>query len=258
MRSAFERTARHVAGSAAKLALDLLLPPHCLTCDQPVNAPGQFCPPCFERTSFITAPCCTRCGVPFESAGRGGPSGECPTCVADPPPWGEARAALRYDEQAKRLILPFKYGDRIENARALATMMARAGAPLLREADWLVPVPLHRRRMLSRRYNQAALLARALARSSGRPALLDGLRRVRPTSPLAEMSPARRSAEMEAAIAVRPSRRAMLAESRVLLIDDVLTSGATARACVTALLAAGAVRVDVLAAARVRSQHWDG
>ena len=252
------QTARQLGKTAGKLALDLLLPPHCLTCDQPVDAPGQFCPACFEQTHFITAPCCTRCGVPFETQGRGGPAGACPTCVADPPPWGEARAALRYDAQAKRLILPFKYGDRIENARALAPMMARAGASLLREADWLIPVPLHRRRMLSRRYNQAALLARALSRSTGRPALLDAMRRVRATSPLAEMSPARRAAEMEAAIVVRPTRLAMIQDSRVLLIDDVLTSGATARVCVAALLQAGATRVDVLAAARVRSQHWDG
>lgn len=254
MRAVLEVAARR----AGRFALDLLLPPHCLTCDQPVGAPGQFCPSCFEQTNFITAPCCIRCGVPFETVERGGHSGTCPNCLADPPPWGEARAALRYDAQAKRLILPFKYGDRVENARALAAMMARAGASLLREADWLIPVPLHRSRMLSRRYNQAALLSRALSRLSGRPALLDGLRRVRSTSPLAEMSPARRSAEMEAAIAVRATRRPAIDGARLLLIDDVLTSGATARACVTALLAAGASRVDVLAAARVRSQHWDG
>ena len=102
------------------------------------------------------------------------------------------------------------------------------------------------------------MLAGVLSRLSGRPALLDGLLRVRATHPLAEMSPDRRNAEMAAAIALRPSRRTMLAQSRVLLIDDVLTSGATARACTTVLLAAGATRVDVLAAARVRSQHWDG
>lgn len=254
MRSTVEWTARHLG----RRALDFLLPPHCLTCEQPVDTPGQFCPACFEQTHFITAPCCVRCGVPFETKERGGSAGACPNCVADPPPWGEARAALRYDAQTKRLILPFKYGDRVETAQPLATMMARAGAALLREADWLVPVPLHRRRMLSRRYNQAALLARALSRQSGRPALLDALRRVRATSPLAEMSPNRRSAEMEAAIAVRPARRVMLEQSRVLLIDDVLTSGATARACVSVLLAAGVTRVDVLVAARVRSQQWDG
>jgi ComF family protein len=252
--SAFERAAR----TTVRLALDLLLPPHCLTCDQPVDAPGQFCPVCFDQTRFITAPCCPRCGIPFEAPRRPEFATGCPTCEADPPPWGEARAALRYDDQTKRIILPFKYGDRVETARALAPMMLRAGADLLRQADWLVPVPLHRRRLLARRYNQAALLAQAVSRLSGRPALLDALRRVKATSPLAELSPARRAAEMADAIAVRTRRRVMLDGSRVLLIDDVLTSGATARACVGALREAGVDRVDVLAAARTRSQHFDG
>jgi ComF family protein len=165
---------------------------------------------------------------------------------------------LRYDDQARRILLPFKYGDRVETARALAPLMARAGATLLREADWLVPVPLHRSRLLSRKYNQAALLARALARLSGRKTLLDALQRVRSTRPLAVMSPARRAAELEGAIRVRASRLQAVQGARVLLIDDVLTSGATARSCVGALLGAGATRVDVLAAARVRGQHWDG
>ena len=253
MRSGFERAAR----TAGRLALDLLLPPHCLTCDQPVDAPGQFCPGCFDKTRFITAPCCDRCGVPFESP-RAGAAGHCIDCQASPPPWDQARAALRYDEQTKRVILPFKYGDRVETARALAPLMARAGAELLRQADWLVPVPLHRRRMITRRYNQAALLARALAKLSGRPALLDALRRVKATSPLADLSPARRALEMADAITVRASRRAMLQGSRVLLIDDVLTSGATARACAAVLREAGVLRVDVLAAARAHSQQWDG
>jgi ComF family protein len=243
---------------AGRLALDLLLPPHCLTCDQPVDAPGQFCPACFDKTRFITTPCCPRCGIPFEARRRTDCPTECPTCQADPPPWGEARAALRYDDQTKRIILPFKYGDRVEMARALAPMMVRAAGDLLRQADWLVPVPLHRRRMIARRYNQAALLAQAVSRLAAKPALLDALRRVKPTSPLAELSPARRAAEMADAIAVRAQRRVMLQDSRVLLIDDVLTSGATARACVHALRGAGVARVDVLAAARTRSQHFDG
>ncbi len=254
MLSGFERAAR----KAGRLALDLLLPPHCLTCDQPVDAPGQFCPACFDKTRFITAPLCPRCGVPFEAKRRAETAAECLNCQAEPPPWDQARAALRYDAQTKRIILPFKYGDRVETARALAPLMVRAGAELLREADWLVPVPLHRRRMMSRRYNQAALLARAVSRLSGRPALLDGLRRIKATTPLAELSPARRAAEMADAVAVRASRRLMLQDSRVLLIDDVLTSGATARACVAVLKEAGVARVDVLAAARAHSQQWDG
>jgi len=240
---------------AGRVALDLLLPPHCLTCDSPVGAPGQFCPACFARTGFVTAPLCDSCGVPFEAAGQGGLAGTCADCREHPPVWGAARAALRYDDQARRILMPFKYGDRIEVARALAPHMARAGAELLRAADLLVPVPLHRRRLLSRRYNQAALLAQALARLTGRPAVLDGLRRVRPTASLGHRSGAQRRAEVAGAFQVRASRVAILLDARVLLVDDVLTSGATADACARALLDAGAARVDVLAAARVADQR---
>ena len=195
---------------------------------------------------------CAICGVPFEAAGQGGIGGTCPGCRAHPPPWGAARAALRYDDQARRILMPFKYGDRIETARALAPMMVRAGAALLQAADLLVPVPLHRWRLLSRRYNQSALLAQALARLSGRPAVLDALRRVKATASLSlgAKSGVERRAELAGAIQARASRAGVLAGARVLLIDDVITSGATASACVEALLGAGATRVDVLAAAR--------
>jgi len=135
--------------------------------------------------------------------------------------------------------------------------MARAGAALLRAADWLVPVPLHRSRLLSRRYNQSALLAQAVSRLSGRPTVLDGLRRTRATASLAQKSGVQRKAEVAGAFMVRPSRQTQLADARVLLIDDVLTSGATADACARALLAAGVARVDLLVAACVASQPLD-
>jgi ComF family protein len=231
--------------------LDILLPPHCLTCDAQVQAPGQFCADCFARTGFVTEPCCASCGVPFTHARQGQHDRLCPSCRDDPPPWGQARGALRYDAQSRRVILPFKHADRPEYAAALAPLMARAGAALLRRAELLVPVPLHRRRLLARRYNQAALLAQALSRRSARPSLLDALWRTRVTLPLGDLSADQRATEVEGAFAVRPRRRDAIAGRRILLIDDVLTSGATCRACTRALLEAGAAGVDVLVAARV-------
>ena len=219
------------------MLLDVLLPPHCLTCDVPVGAPGQFCTACFRRTAFVTDPVCACCGRPFESAAQGGVSGMCAKCREYPPAWTAARAALRYDDQTRRILLPFKHSDRIETARALAPHMARAGAALLRAADWLVPVPLHRRRLLSR--------------LTGRPAVLDGLRRTRATVSLGTLSGSQRRAVVAGVFIVRASRRLQFQDARVLLIDDVMTSGATADACARALLAAGAARVDVLVAACV-------
>ncbi len=237
--------------SAGLRLLDLLLPPQCLTCDAPVGVPGQFCGECFRRTGFITRPFCERCGAPFAYAAQSGPDGLCPHCRDDPPPYARARGALRYDEQAKRLVLGLKYADHTEYAAALGTMMARAGRELLASAEVLVPVPLHRRRLLSRRFNQAALLGRVIARLSGKPLLADALLRTRRTRPLEDRSAAQRAAELAAAIALRPSRLAAIRGRRVLLLDDVLTSGATAGECARTLLAGGAGAVDVLVAARV-------
>jgi len=237
------------AAGAARLVLDTLLPPHCLTCDTLVDSPGQFCPACFRETQFITAPHCLTCGAPFPHAQQG--VMVCAACAADPPPWGEARAALAYDAQSRRLVLAFKHADRTELATALARMMARAGAALLSRADLLVPVPLHRTRLFARRYNQSALLASALSRLSGVRHMPDALRRIRATHPLGELSAQARARMLEGAIAAR--RPAAVEGRHVLLVDDVLTSGATARNCTHALLDAGAAGVDVLVAARVRS-----
>ena len=245
---------RYLAGGAQQIGralLDLVLPPHCVACDEPVDRPGLLCADCFRLTGFITEPFCVRCGVPFAAAGLGGADNLCPACRETPPLFHRARAALRYDAQGRRLILPFKHGDRTEIATALAPHMARAGALLLQETDLLVPVPLHRSRLFHRRYNQAELLAQAVGRIARRPCLLDALQRQRATASLGEKSAVERAAEVADAIAVRPSRGGDLLGKRVLLIDDVMTSGATANACAGALLSAGARLVDVLVAARV-------
>jgi ComF family protein len=244
----------HAAGGL----LDLLLPPLCFCCEAPVEAQGRLCAACFRQTNFITEPCCARCGVPFAAAAPGVAAlgvaplgGVCPSCLDAPPLFGRARAALRYDVRGRQLILPLKHADRPEVAAMLAPHMARAGAALLRQADLLVPVPLHRQRLFQRRYNQAALLARAITRRTGVPALLDVLIRHRATESLGEKSAAERAATVADAFALRPARAGLLGGRSVVLIDDVMTSGATANACTATLLAGGARSVDVLVAARV-------
>jgi len=236
---------------AGAMALDLLLPPRCAACDNPVSVQGQFCATCFARTNLIGAPLCDRCGVPFASVEQGGEAALCPKCREHPPLFRQARAALRYDEHARGLILPLKHGDRVELASILAPMMVRAGAALLERAEVLVPVPLHRRRLFERKYNQAAVLAFAIGRLARRPVVADALVRVRRTAPLDEKSPEERAREVAGSFRVRPSAVVRIAARTVLLIDDVMTSGATADACAAVLREAGAAAVDVLVAARV-------
>lgn len=244
-------------GRIAVAALDLLLPPTCILCSAPIDAPGLLCGGCFGELSAVGAPCCVCCGAPFELSWHAAEGGLCQRCIDTPPLFDRARAALRYDDASRRLVLPFKHGDRVEFTTVLARLMARAGAALLREADVVVPVPLHRRRLFVRRYNQAALLAQALGRMTRRLVLVDALARVTATRNLDGKSAAERRDEVAGAFAVRPRRMHLLHGRRILLIDDVMTSGATAGACSGCLLAAGAGAVDVLVAVRVPDPRRD-
>ena len=193
--------------------LDAVLPPHCLTCDAEVDQQGALCAACFGTLSFVTTPLCARCGVPFRMPGparpRRGPL--CPGRLARPPatPRPGRRCAMMPGRSA--LILPFKHADRTELAGPLARHMARAGAALLARAEVVAPVPLHWRRLLARRYNQAALLSARLARGAGRPHLPDLLRRRRATPPLGEMGAAERAAALEGVFTLLPPRRRPIA-----------------------------------------------
>jgi ComF family protein len=242
---------RGYAAGLGRAALDFLLPPHCPGCDMQVPIQGTFCPACFKALNFITAPLCKSCGLPFSSAAHCGSAAICFTCTAQPPAWREARAALVYDDAARRLILPFKHAERPDVAQVLARHMTRAGRQLLARADVLVPVPLHRWRLFARGFNQAAHLAQAVSQQSGVPAVVDGLRRVRRTPALGPLSATERAQVLQGAFMSNRRRADLLAGKRVLLIDDVMTSGATANTCAIVLAQAGCCAVDVLVAARV-------
>ena len=232
-----------------RLALNAVLPPRCLKCGAVVDAPGTLCAGCWAEMRFLAPPLCACCGYPFEfELGEGA---LCGACARDRPPYERARAVLRYDDASKAVVLGFKHGDRTEGAPAYGRWLLRAGAELIAEAELIVPVPLHWLRLFVRRYNQAALLALALARLSGVAAVPDLLVRRRATPSQGRLSAGARRRNVAGAFAVRARRRDLLADRRVLLVDDVLTTGATAEACSRALLRAGAAAVDVLTLARV-------
>ncbi len=233
----------------ANAGLNAILPPRCFACGVTVERPGTLCPDCWEATRFISPPVCAACGLPFDF--DLGPDALCGACTREPPVFDRARAVMAYDDLSKRLVLGFKHGDRTEAAPAFAGWMARAGAELIAAADVIAPVPLHWLRLFRRRYNQSALLARALAQASGRPVVADLLVRRRATPPQGRLSVAARQKNVAGAFAVKPARRADAKGRRVLLIDDVMTTGATVSACAKALRAGGAAGVDVLVLARV-------
>lgn len=238
---------RRWAGAAA----DLVFPPVCVACRRAVETHGALCAACWSRMRFIERPFCERLGVPFaQELGADGLLS--PEAIAHPPVYARARAVCVYEDgPARGLVHRLKYHDRQEAARPMGAWMARAGADLLTEADCLVPVPLHRSRLFARRFNQAAELARAVSGRCGVPVEPLALVRRKRTSPQVGLSKSQRAINLQGAFLVPDEMRARVAGRRVVLIDDVVTSGATANAAARALRRAGAAEVDALAFARV-------
>jgi ComF family protein len=246
--SLWARRAGGLVFSLAQAALDTLYPPTCLACRAATDRHGALCPRCWGAMRFIERPFCERLGTPFEhDLGQGLIS---PQAMADPPAFARARAVARFEDgPARTLVHRLKYSDRAELARPVASWMARAGADILSDADLLTPVPLHALRLWRRQFNQAAALATEISRQTGKPCDLATLRRVKATRSQVGLSRAQRAENVQGAF--RVAEGAVVRGLNVVLIDDVLTSGATANASSRALLRAGAKRVDVLVFARV-------
>jgi ComF family protein len=235
--------------SAARDAVDLVLPPTCLACRKPVSAAGCLCSACWNGAGFIERPFCERLGTPFASdMGEGALS---PSAIADPPAYDRARAVARYSDVVRDLVHLLKYGDRLDVAPAVGRWMARAGAELLSDADALVPVPLHWSRLWQRRFNQSAALARSVAALRSLTVLDHILARTRATPPQVGLARSERAKNVQGAFEVAKAARIAVKGKKLVIIDDVLTSGATVDACARALRRAGAARVDVLVLARV-------
>ncbi|HEX6119978.1 MAG TPA: ComF family protein [Dongiaceae bacterium] len=229
--------------------LDAMLPPRCLKCGEIVADPGSLCGQCWPALRFLGPPCCACCGLPFEF--EMGQDALCAACFADRPLFDRARAALAYDDGSRDLILRFKHADRTDGAATFAGWMARAGADLVAAADIIAPVPLHRWRLVRRRYNQAAMLGNAIGHVHAKRVIPDLLVRKRATASQGHLGRSQRQRNVAGAFALHPGRTQIMPGARILLVDDVLTTGATAEACVRILRKAGAAAVDLLVLARV-------
>lgn len=249
----------HSLRQAGRNILDIILPPQSLLTGAPSHS-REIESELWSALTFLDEPCCARCGFPFEfdlALSVGEPS-LCGACMARPPIYDRARAAFAYDDISRQLVLDFKHGGRMSGLPVFAAHMARAGRHILDEADMIVPVPLHRFRLLKRRYNQSALLARALAQYvSSEPEDIatifapDILQRVKNTKSQGGKSARERYDNLRGAFAVRPAALAHISGKHIVIIDDVVTTGATLNGCAHVLKAAGAARVDALCLARV-------
>ena len=227
----------------------MIYPPECAGCRELTSAPHGLCPDCWGDTTFISGPICDGCGIPVPAAGPGAIV-HCEGCASHPPGWDRGRAAILYEGRGREIVLRLKHGDRLDLAPVLARWLARAGADLLDCADVVAPVPLHWTRLVKRRANQAAELVRRPELRPGRP-ITDLLIRTARTPPLRGKSRDERHAMLQGLIRANPARAQLIAGRTVLLVDDVMTTGATLSAAAEACRAAGARQVYALVVARV-------
>lgn len=244
LRQVFTRRLRSLAGAA----LDLVYPPACAGCGVLNGSKASLCPTCWSRLAFIERPYCEVLGTPFShDLGPGILSAD---AIANPPPFDRLRSVALYDDLARVLVHALKYRDRTDLAPMMAAWMLRAGDGAVEAADLIVPVPLHRFRLVWRKFNQAAELSRALAAAAGTPVLFDAIRRTKRTRRQIGLGPRAREENVRGAFSITPEGRERLFGRRVVLIDDVYTTGATVSAVTRTLKRAGVADVTVLTFAR--------
>lgn len=251
LKSSLKRSIELISG-LSQLMLDICFPPHCPSCDEPVDAEGNMCAMCFSQLQHIAPPHCDCCGMPFavhiaDDNADDNTATFCAACLSQPRTYDSARAVWVYNHISSQLITRLKFGDHATSLPRYAKLMAQRTTPAMRMTDVIIPVPLHWRRLMLRRYNQSALLAYCLAKELQQPVLANCLVRVRATIPQTRLKGPARVQNVKNAFAVKSTD---IAHKHILLIDDVMTTGATINACTKALKSAGAASVHVLTLAR--------
>lgn len=232
--------------------IDLILPPSCIVSGEIVDSQGMLSPEAWGNLHFISDPQCNRCGFPFDfDDGEVNEGNICLGCSKTPPLFDKARSALVYDDMSRDIILGFKHGDQTASVPSFIPWLMRAGEQILENTDFIVPVPLHRWRLLRRRFNQAGLIAQYLSKSAHVPTLLDGLERKRATQTQGHLNSNERKKNVKNAFSVNLKHAEQLKGKCVLLIDDVYTTGATVEECTKVLIKAGVASVNILTLARV-------
>lgn len=245
----FPSTLGGAVNGVQKAVVDFFLPPQCPVCRAMVVETGQFCAKCWSDLDIVQGPVCDKLGIPFAAPAPIGTIS--PKAVTAAPVFDRARSAVLYNDAAKSLVHGLKYRDRHDLAGPMARLMVRAGAELLADADVIVPVPLHWRRLWSRRYNQSGLLAEKIVVQAATRFIPDCVERVRATPQQVGKTSEQRRRNVAGAFMVSSKHESSVRNRRILLVDDVLTTGATANAASRAIKKVGAARVDVLVFAQV-------
>jgi ComF family protein len=230
-------------------SVDFLLPPRCLLCYERTTDPHNVCAGCWQGLTFISKPLCITCGLPFDFGIEDELS--CAPCLDHPPSFEKMRSAVAYNDTSRHLVLSFKHGDMLQTAKLLSRWMLNAGRDLVDQADVIIPVPLHRLRLMWRQYNQAAILTNEIAKLSGKPRHNEILIRTRYTPSQGKKTYKERVKNVKSAIQLNKKYLDHLKGKKVLLIDDVYTTGATIEECCRILKSGGAQSVNVLTFARV-------